>query len=185
MPDIKTIRQTIMITIRQKHPHWDEEFRRDMFQEWVGERRLTKMSPEQLTRVMAIVNDSGAIENPSTPLPEMAPNWGLRAPGMSTNKQIYYASLMARRYAELKGIPADKAFTAWHDWARRYCKIDHISFCTSRQASRAISIMEGVFIKEFGAAEYESLTGKTWQYRGKAYRDCKTRTEHTRKYTHK
>lgn len=183
----KGMRQRIMAICSKRG--WDYEESHRNFEAWVGVASLRAMTIDQLKEILGVLGSSGAAaggryERPSRPLDEMTTKEE-RAGGMATEKQIRYASLIARRYAELKGIPPEKAFKGYHKWLKHHSGEDTVAFCDKYQASKIISMMEIQFIKEFGKDEYRKLTGKTWQYRGKKYTKYTEAAKHTRKYRYK
>jgi hypothetical protein len=178
----KKLRQIVMIEARKNG--WSQEEAHEYFEEWGYGKSLRELTIDQLHEVKRLIlrardGKRDIPLKPTTPLDEITPN-SSSAEGMATPKQVYYAGVLARRYAELRGISADDSFTAWHHFVSKYQKIDHIQFCTKNKATKVIAIMERAFITTFGNKEFHDLTGHTWQYRGKRYRKYGGTPEHPR-----
>lgn len=173
----KQLRQTIM-AIARGYLKWSAEEAHGYFIQWGFGDSLRKLDVGSLRELETQIASVAGIADPKrcrhtptapgAPLKEFKPKRPSAA-GMATPKQLAYAGILAKRYAEKKGIPQEKAFEAWHAFVSKYQKIDHLMWCTKQQATKVIAVMERVFITTFDNDAFYELTGHTWQYRGTTY----------------
>lgn len=173
------LRQKIMATAKAGLG-WDSDTAHQNFAAWGYGESLRQLTIDDLLQLKSTLYQaiSGARvdykrqrvqpEKPGKPLPEVQAE-RKSAKLMATEHQINYAGVLARRYAELRKIPADEAFACWHEFVNKYQKIDHIQWCSKRKATVVLAVMERAFITTFGADEFYQLTGHTWMYRGERY----------------